>query len=59
MAPGTITAYALMSLEPRGILFVKPGMEVRFSISILILKAYAKNAFHYSVSLVLQYFIIV
>ncbi|KAG6385365.1 hypothetical protein SASPL_154199 [Salvia splendens] len=23
----TITAYALMSLEPRGILFVKPGME--------------------------------
>lgn len=28
MGYGTITAYALMSLEPRGILFVKPGMEV-------------------------------
>ncbi|XP_047950381.1 50S ribosomal subunit assembly factor BipA-like isoform X2 [Salvia hispanica] len=27
MGYGTITAYALMSLEPRGILFVKPGME--------------------------------
>lgn len=28
MGYGTITTYALMSLEPRGILFVKPGMEV-------------------------------
>lgn len=28
MGHGTITAYALMSLEPRGILFVTPGMEV-------------------------------
>ncbi|KAL8510952.1 hypothetical protein ACS0TY_017677 [Phlomoides rotata] len=27
MGYGTITAYALMSLEPRGQLFVKPGME--------------------------------
>ncbi|KAL3821434.1 hypothetical protein ACJIZ3_007339 [Penstemon smallii] len=27
MGYGTITAHALMSLEPRGILFVKPGME--------------------------------
>lgn len=27
MGHGTITAYALMSLEPRGILFVTPGME--------------------------------
>uniref|UniRef100_A0A6N2LT94 Tr-type G domain-containing protein n=1 Tax=Salix viminalis TaxID=40686 RepID=A0A6N2LT94_SALVM len=27
MGYGTITAYALMSLEPRGILFVNPGME--------------------------------
>ncbi|CAK7323987.1 unnamed protein product [Dovyalis caffra] len=27
MGYGTITAYALMSLEPRGILFVSPGME--------------------------------
>ncbi|CAM6121657.1 unnamed protein product [Calypogeia fissa] len=27
MATGTITAYALMSLEARGILFVQPGME--------------------------------
>lgn len=42
MAPGTITAYALMSLEPRGILFVKPGMEVLFFIS-LILKVFAKK----------------
>lgn len=28
MGYGTITAYALMSLEPRGTLFVNPGMEV-------------------------------
>lgn len=28
MGYGTTTAYALMSLEPRGQLFVKPGMEV-------------------------------
>ncbi|XP_038997404.1 50S ribosomal subunit assembly factor BipA-like [Hibiscus syriacus] len=27
MGYGTITAYALMSLEPRGTLFVTPGME--------------------------------
>lgn len=25
---GTVTAYALLSLEPRGTLFVSPGMEV-------------------------------
>lgn len=29
MGHGTITAYALMSLEPRGTLFVTPGMEVK------------------------------
>lgn len=28
MGLGTITAHALTSLEARGILFVKPGMEV-------------------------------
>lgn len=28
MGRGTITSYALMSLEPRGTLFVQPGMEV-------------------------------
>ena len=28
MGYGTTTAYALISLEPRGILFVTPGMEV-------------------------------
>lgn len=28
MGYGTITSYALMSLEPRGTLFVTPGMEV-------------------------------
>lgn len=28
MGYGTTTAYALMSLEPRGTLFVNPGMEV-------------------------------
>lgn len=28
MGYGTITAYALMGLEPRGTLFVRPGMEV-------------------------------
>ena len=28
MGYGTITAYALMSLEARGTLFVTPGMEV-------------------------------
>lgn len=28
MGRGTITSYALMSLEPRGTLFVIPGMEV-------------------------------
>ena len=28
MGHGTITAYALVSLEPRGTLFVTPGMEV-------------------------------
>lgn len=27
MGHGTVTAYALLSLEPRGILFVSPGME--------------------------------
>lgn len=27
-ARGTITSYALMSLEPRGTLFVTPGLEV-------------------------------
>jgi GTP-binding protein len=30
MGYGAITAYALTSLEPRGILFVSPGMEVVF-----------------------------
>lgn len=30
MGFGSITAHALMSLEPRGILFVPPGTEVVF-----------------------------
>lgn len=40
MGYGTITAYALMSLEARGTLFVTPGMEVvsilRLIISLLV-----------------------
>lgn len=32
MGYGTITSYALMSLEPRGTLFVTPGMEVSANI---------------------------
>lgn len=37
MGYGTITAYALLSLEPRGTLFVTPGMEVGTSQSHLLL----------------------
>ncbi|XP_039058843.1 50S ribosomal subunit assembly factor BipA isoform X2 [Hibiscus syriacus] len=36
MGYGTITAYALMSLEPRGTLFVTPGMEVVSLLRLLI-----------------------
>lgn len=60
MGYGTITAYALMSLEPRGILFVKPGMEV-FVIYFLFLQAFAEkcvdedNIFHYSMLFGLQF----
>lgn len=32
-ARGTITAYALVSLEPRGTLFVTPGVEVNISLT--------------------------
>lgn len=37
MGRGLITAYALLSLEPRGTLFVNPGMEVDNYYQVLIL----------------------
>lgn len=35
MGYGTITSYALMSLEARGTLFVTPGLEVAITIFFL------------------------
>jgi predicted membrane GTPase involved in stress response len=38
MGYGTVTAYALMSLEARGTLFVTPGMEVDINNILLFIK---------------------
>lgn len=35
MGYGAITSHALMSLEPRGTLFVNPGMEVCSNMAIM------------------------
>lgn len=44
MGYGTVTAHALMTLEARGILFVKPGMEVVIVITFSSPKALEKNS---------------
>lgn len=41
MGRGTVTSYALMSLEPRGTLFVIPGMEVGLKMISFIYYAFA------------------
>lgn len=57
MGHGTTTAYALMSLEPRGILFATPGMEVAWMIhSILIVCLTIKSVFIHLVTLSLFFF---